>query len=147
MKGNRHQGMSEHILDSKGRLTLPSLHREKLVKDGLVVLSIGFRNALAIWHPDVWDSRTEKGAERPAEERPNYASRLLANATRFPAECDAQGRVRISVELREWCRLQGRDVTVVGNGDHVLVWDTARWKDFFSRELMRMETSDGPPGP
>ena len=138
----RFEGMSEHFLDPKGRLTLPAQYRDHLIHDQTVILSVGFMGALAIWHPQMWEVKKS----RPVEEHPRYGTRVVNNAVRFMTPVDAQARVRISVEFRKWCQLPGREVIVTGNDDHVLVWDRNRWNEFFHKELERMVKEESPPG-
>ena len=49
----------------------------------------------------------------------------FANA--FDAQLDAQGRILIPANLREFAGLQ-KDVVVIGQLDHAEIWDSEKWR-------------------
>ena len=50
-------------------------------------------------------------------------------ANAFDAQLDAQGRILIPGNLREFACLE-KDVTVVGLLDHAEIWDTEKWNEY-----------------
>ena len=56
---------------------------------------------------------------------------LFAYAAR--CELDAQGRILLPQNLREWADLQ-KDVTVIGCNNHVELWDSEVWNRVFREE-------------
>ena len=44
-------------------------------------------------------------------------------------EVDNAGRINISPSLRETVGFD-KDVVIVGNGDHIEIWDEERWNQF-----------------
>lgn len=55
---------------------------------------------------------------------------------------DKQGRISIPSKLREYAGL-GRDVTVIGSGTRVEIWDTAAWDHYLEeQEAAYAETSE-----
>ncbi len=130
------RGSSDNVLDPKGRLTIPARFRDRVIKDNRVVLSVGFMSRLAIYHPDTWNSENA----RMNRLLPDPAFELVSNASTTECEVDAQFRVRIPVKLRGDCNLANDEVTVVGNGMHIMVWDSKEWEDFSARVRHAMAT-------
>ena len=56
---------------------------------------------------------------------------LFAYAAR--CELDAQGRILLPQNLREWAGLQ-KDVTVIGCNNHAELWDSDAWNRVFHEE-------------
>ena len=55
--------------------------------------------------------------------------RTVLNSRARDVEVDGSGRIGISAELRDAAGLQ-KDVVLVGNDDHLEIWDAQRWTDF-----------------
>ena len=48
-------------------------------------------------------------------------------------ELDAQGRILLPQNLRDWAELK-KDVTVVGCNNHIELWNSASWAEIFALE-------------
>jgi MraZ protein len=117
-------------LDEKGRLFLPAKYRERLA-DGLVVTR-GQERCLFIYPTDEFTKVTEQVTSAPTTSRAvrDYMRVLLSGASdEVP---DKQGRFTIPANLRQYAGLD-RDVTVIGAGTRLEVWDSAVWDAYLEQ--------------
>ena len=126
------QGASALALDAKGRLTVPSRHREVLAATAASQLTItrhpeGF---LLLFPRPEWESFRERVLALP-NEAAAWRRVFIGNA--MDVEIDASSRVLISPELRSAAGLQ-RDVMLLGLGHYFELWDRAR-HDAFDAEV------------
>lgn len=114
-------------LDEKGRLFLPAKYRDRMA-DGLVVTR-GQEHCLFIYPMDEFEKLAESIQQAPTTSRAgrDYARVFLSGA--FDQVPDKQGRFTIPVNLRAYARLD-RDVTVIGAGARLEVWDTTVWNTY-----------------
>ena len=136
----RFVGNFQHPLDSKGRMFLPVKHREQFGEDKkTVVITRGMYDCLMVMPEDEWDKFLEGVSEQPFSEASMITEYFVANATY--SDIDGQGRITIPANLREEAGLD-KEVSVVGLGKILNIWDTARWKErntvtAASRDAMR----------
>ena len=108
------KGEYRHTIDAKGRLAMPAKLRDELGEHFTVTK--GLDGCLFVYPDAEWAS-LEARIQR-------Y---YCANA--FDAQLDAQGRILIPGNLREFACLE-KDVTVVGLLDHAEIWDTEKWNEY-----------------
>ncbi|WP_116113112.1 division/cell wall cluster transcriptional repressor MraZ [Austwickia chelonae] len=116
-------------IDDKGRLILPAKFRERLAS-GLVVTR-GQERCLYVFPADEFSRIAGDLRAAPVTSKSvrDYLRVLLSGASdEIP---DKQGRVTIPVSLREYAGLS-RDVTVIGAGSRVEIWDSAAWQTYLS---------------
>ena len=117
-------GAYSHTIDAKGRLIIPAKFREGLGER--FVVSKGFDGCLQAYDPESW-----KDIEAKLKELPQF-KKEARDITRFflggavEAEIDKQGRILIPATLRQYAGLE-KDVTLVGSGSKVEIWDSAKW--------------------
>ncbi|HUD25447.1 MAG TPA: division/cell wall cluster transcriptional repressor MraZ [Burkholderiaceae bacterium] len=118
------QGASQLTLDGKGRVSIPSRHRDVLTAqcEGRLTLTRHPDGCLLVYPRPVWEARREDIAALP------YAARalqrlLLGNAA--DTEIDSAGRVLVPAELRAAAALE-RDVMLLGMATHFELWDLGR---------------------
>jgi MraZ protein len=120
------RGTFEHALDAKGRLTIPARFRPAL-SDGVVLAKDNVAPCVAIWTPEAYDQELE---HRMATHTPGSKSasdlRRFYNASSHEDTLDAAGRVMMPGFLGDHAGL-AKDVTVLGVGDHLEVWDREAW--------------------
>ena len=114
-------------LDEKGRLFLPSKYRERMTA-GLVVTR-GQEHCLFLYPIDEFAKLAESIQKAPTTSRAgrDYARVFLSGA--FDEVPDKQGRFTIPANLRTYAGLD-REVTVIGAGARLEVWDTAVWNTY-----------------
>jgi MraZ protein len=126
------QGQADYTLDAKNRLTVPARYRG-LLEGGLVVTK-DIEPCVAIWPTEGFADFRRAAFEgvHPMSQRARKIKTFLS-ANSQPAALDGAGRVPMPTFLMEHGSL-GREVTVVGAGDHLQVWDRQAWADY-NRQL------------
>lgn len=120
-------GERRHTLDPKGRLILPSKHREKL-EEGMV-MTAWLDRCLTVLPVEDWGRvmvKVRKLSSTDAQHR-RFARMVLSMAHEDTP--DRQGRVTIPAHLRDFAHLD-KDVTVVGADDHLELWNTQSWAEY-----------------
>lgn len=115
------QGSSNLNLDAKGRMTVPSRHRDalQLQCEGRLTLTKHPHGCLLLFPRPVWEQHREKIAAWPMQAKA-WQRIFLGNAV--DVDMDAAGRLLVTPELREAAHLT-KDVTLMGMGSHFEVWD------------------------
>ena len=126
------QGSSALTLDSKGRINVPTRHRDALTTqaEGRLTITRHPDGCLLVYPRPEWEKKREQIAAFPMQARA-LQRLLLGNAQ--DVEIDSAGRVLIAPELRQAATLS-RDVMMLGMGGHFEIWDAA--------ELARREAAD-----
>jgi MraZ protein len=122
------EGTADYTLDVKNRLTVPARYRAALASG--VVLAKGLDACVGIWSPDDYESFKQSALEsfHPLSSQRRKLSTFFS-ANSLPTELDSAGRVMVPTFLGEHASL-AKDVTVIGAGDHLQVWDRAAWAQF-----------------
>jgi MraZ protein len=118
------QGASQLTLDGKGRVSIPSRHRDALTAqcEGRLTLTRHPDGCLLMYPRPVWEARREAIAKLPYSAR--ALQRLLLGSA-SDAEIDSAGRVLVPLELRAAAGLE-RDVMLLGMGTYFELWDLTR---------------------
>jgi len=123
------QGATQLSLDSKGRLAIPSRHRDLLLSGcaGNLVLTADADGCLLLYPQQEWlpirDKLLKLSALNPKIRA--LQRRLIGYAEEVVM--DAAGRVLISPALRSYAALDKR-VMLVGQGNKFELWDEAKWQ-------------------
>ena len=120
------QGASAVNLDAKGRLSMPTRHRDVLAATAGNLLTITKHpdGCLWIFPRPVWEKFREQLAAAPMSAQ--WAKRIfLGNA--MGVELDGTGRVLVSPELRAAARIE-RETTLLGMGKYFELWDRATYE-------------------
>ena len=118
------QGASKLSLDNRGRMIVPTKHRDalNLQSDGRLTLTRHPDGCLLMFPRSTWErSRTEIAAWPMSLKR--WQRMFLGNAS--DVEMDNAGRVLISPELRAAVALDVADakVMLLGMGSHFEIWE------------------------
>ena len=121
------RGHFEHALDAKNRLNVPAKVRAAF--SGGIVLAQGLEPCVTIWVPDEFERWTQSFLANlnPLSPERRKLTRYFAG-TSFDAELDSAGRVILNQPLIEHAGID-REVVIVGNLDHLEVWDRTRWSE------------------
>lgn len=138
------KGTYEHVLDPKGRLTLPVPFRDQLMKGGAPTFSLALdSSSVVLMPPAIWRQFVERlGALRRTDERAERVRRFILSEA-FDCHMDDQGRALLPPKLRAFAGI-GREVTLAGGGDRVEIWDRARWRAYIKegRETLVNDARD-----
>ena len=122
------QGADQLNMDSKGRLAIPSRHRDMLSAcAGNLVLTAHGDGCLLIYPEPEWQPICEKLIKLSAfdPEIRKLQRRLIGNARN--ETMDGAGRVLIPPTLRSYASLD-KLVMLVGLGNNFELWDEAKWQ-------------------
>ena len=120
------QGASSLSLDDKGRLSVPTRHREVLNANaqGHLTLTRHPHGCLMIFPRPEWEKFRERIAALPMEAQ--WWKRIfLGNA--MDMALDSTGRVLVSPELRKAAGIE-RNVILLGMGQHLELWDSGLYQ-------------------
>ena len=117
------QGSSALTLDAKGRINVPTRHRDALLDQaqGCLTLTRHPDGCLLVYPRPVWEVKREQIAAFPMQARA-LQRLLLGNAQ--DVEVDGSGRILVAPELRAATAMT-RDVMLLGMGAHFELWDAA----------------------
>ena len=109
-------------MDAKGRLAVPTRHREVLqaLCAGQLTVTKNPEGCLTVFPRPEWESFRERIAQLPMSAA-GWKRIFLGNAQDL--EIDSAGRVLISPELRAAAGLD-KSVMLLGMGSHFELWDT-----------------------
>ncbi len=133
-------GQYDRTVDDKGRLAIPGELRNGLGHGAVMTRS--FDNCLCIYPAAKWEALAQ-AANDLQDLRPE--ARLRARALfsgAVPCDFDSHGRVIVPAYLREYGGISG-DVTVVGVGSRVEVWNRTTWNQI-SQGFQGLETEQVP---
>lgn len=123
-------GTYDRNLDAKGRLSLPPAFRKELGESVRVLpapekeidaLYVFTDETFKDWLDSVFDA---KGGYNPTIEEHRIVRETL-NGAATALEIDSAARISLPEVYRDEVGLD-REVTIVGNGDRVVVWDRAK---------------------
>lgn len=122
-------GTSDHSLDSKGRVILPSKFREELGES--YYITKGFEKCVQVMSVDEFDRLRAQIRALPADKALSLQYLLISPAVLVSP--NSQGRVVISQKLREDAGLSG-EVTVVGMDSRIEIWDKETFTAFMEQQ-------------
>jgi MraZ protein len=139
------QGASELSLDAKGRLTVPTRHRDAIHSGGAAVVVTAHPDGCLLLYPRLsWEpigSRVQSLSS--FNEQARWWQRLLVGHAEEQA-LDGAGRILISPALRKFAGLV-KQVMLVGQGSHFEIWDVEAWQAKLAT-AMNLAGTTPPPG-
>lgn len=118
-------GSHDHVLDEKGRTSLPKDFREALqqVEGGAWITA--YPHCLAVLPDPAFEALKAQltGASSVVDSVQHLQRLILGMASR--CSFDKAGRILVPPKLRKWAHLD-RDVVFVGLGDKIELWDRTR---------------------
>ena len=128
------QGVSALNLDAKGRLSVPTRHRDALMQDaqGALTITKHPHGCLMVFPRPEWERFRERIAALPMQAQ--WWKRIfLGNA--MDVDIDATGRVLIAPELRKSANIDKQTV-LLGMGGYFELWDA---ETYASQEAEAMQ--------
>lgn len=121
-------GEYHHIIDDKGRLTIPSKIRYELGED--FILTRGLDGCLFVYPKATWDNLIEKYQKLPnVKDARNFMRFFLSGATN--QQFDKQGRINIYQPLLKYANII-KECVIIGVGNHLEIWSKDNWDKFIT---------------
>ena len=136
------RGPSKVTLDAKGRLAIPTRHRDRILAraEGHLVATIDRDHCLLLYPLPDWEELERKLLRLPGLEKKARRLQRLMLGYATELEMDGHGRILLPAALREFAGLE-RQVMLIGQGNRFEVWDEQRWIDC-SEEWLNPEDED-----
>ena len=122
-------GEYNHVMDTKGRLSIPSKLREDLGETFIVTK--GLDNCLFVYPLGEWNVLENKLKQLPMTNREARAFVRFFFAGATECELDKQGRVRIPNNLREHALLN-KEAIIIGVATRIEIWSKEQWEKYNS---------------
>jgi MraZ protein len=116
-------------VDEKGRVKIPAAFLEMLREHGTkFYVTSENGDCVRVYPMKAWNEIEEKLARIPSYNRAKQKFLTQTNYYGQVVELDAQGRLLIQPLLREAAQTRG-DVFVMGNLNHLQIWNNARFAE------------------
>ncbi len=144
--GGSFRGATVVTLDAKGRIAIPTRHRDALFEDGRSVVITAHPDGCVLVYPmSAWEPVRAKVETFPSfHPQASWWKRLLLGFEEHVA-ADGTGRLLLSAALRDHARLE-REVMMVGQGRYFELWDNSLWKARLAQALPPNGGTTPPPG-
>ncbi len=116
-----------HLIDQKGRLTLPAKFREEL--GDKFVITKGLDNCLFVYPIEEWKILENKLRKLPftKSDARSFVRFFFSGATE--CEFDKQGRIIIPQNLRDHANLEKESI-IIGVSSRIEVWSKNNWEEY-----------------
>lgn len=139
------QGATALSLDAKGRLAVPTRHRDELQSGtaGKQVLTAHPHRCLLLYPAAAWEPiRARIMSFSSFDTQASLWKRLLIGFAE-EIELDGSGRLLVSPELRKFAGLE-KQAMMVGQGSHFEIWSQEAWEK--QLDQLATNTEKLPPG-
>jgi MraZ protein len=123
------QGASQLNLDAKGRLAVPTKHRDGLVAPGggRLTLTAHPHSCLLLYPAPAWEPIRQKVLAFPSTDPTASVWKRILVGFAEDFVLDNAGRLLVSPELRDFAHIE-KQVMFVGQGTHFEIWSLEAWK-------------------
>ena len=125
--GGGFHGAAVITLDAKGRIAIPTRHRDALLNGGSPIVLTAHPDGCALIYPmSAWEPVRSRVETFPSfHSQASWWKRLLLGFEEHVSP-DGSGRILLSPALRLHAKLE-RDAMMVGQGRYFELWDSAVW--------------------
>ncbi len=123
------RGVSTLSLDAKGRLAIPTRHRDALVaqSNGQLVITVNnSERCLWLYPLNEWEEIERKVVSLPSLDPAAQRLKRILIGHASDCELDRNGRVLLPGPLREFADLDKR-VVLIGQGNKFELWNESLW--------------------
>lgn len=124
-------GMTNHSIDSKGRIVLPAKFREEL-GETFYILRCHNVPGIQVLSVDAYKSINEQISALPLRKAQTLQYTYAATASEVSP--NAQGRIAIPQKLREYAGI-GNEAIVIGMYDHIEIWNEEKYNKHVAETL------------
>ena len=124
-----YRGATSLNLDAKGRLAMPTKHRDAMQQecDGNLVLTAHPHRCLLLYPQPAWEPIQAKMMALSSFDPKSSALQRLLVGFAEDISLDAAGRMLVSPVLRDFAGLS-KEVMLVGQGTHFELWSLEAWR-------------------
>jgi len=139
------RGATSLNLDVKGRLAVPSKHRDALQAQcaGNLVLTAHPHGCLLLYPQPAWEPIQAKMMALSSFDKQSSALQRLLVGYAEDITLDSAGRLLVSPSLREFAGVE-KQAMLVGQGSHFELWNMDAWRAQLER-VMSGDEMDLPP--
>lgn len=125
-------GEYSHVLDSKGRIIVPSKLRSELGDE--IIITRGLDDCLFGYNIETWHNIIEKLDTLPFTKKDarNFIRFFTSGA--ITLEFDKQGRINIPSYLLDYASLK-EDVIIIGVINRIEIWSKDKWDSFMTENV------------
>jgi len=122
------RGVSNITVDAKGRVAMPTRHRDRLLEicEGQLVVTVDVDHCLLIYPHQEWEQIEAKLVKLSSLNRKARSLQRLLVGHATEIELDGNGRMLLPQPLREFAGIDRRAV-LIGQGKKFELWDEERW--------------------
>ncbi len=130
------RGVSNITVDAKGRVAMPTRHRDRLLEicEGQLVVTVDVDHCLLIYPQQEWERIEDKLVQLSSLNRKARSLQRLLVGHATEIELDGNGRMLLPQPLREFAGIERRAV-LIGQGKKFELWDEERWSSNRERWL------------
>ncbi len=131
-------------IDAKGRMAMPTKHREDLLtqSSGDLVITAHPHGCLLIYPKMAWEPIQSKIMALSSFDKKSSALQRLLVGYAEDISLDTAGRLLLSQVLREFAKVD-KQAMLVGQGSHFELWDKEAW-DQQMQQATKQEASTMP---
>ncbi len=138
------RGVNNVNLDAKGRLAVPTRHREGLQELGVreMMVTLAHRgNCLLIYPFPEWEKIERDLVKRSDLNGPAYALKQILLGHASQCDLDSSGRILVPPALREQLGID-KKAALVGMGNKLELWQEQRWLEQRETNLLQIADLD-----
>ena len=124
---NMFYGEYPHILDIKNRIIIPSKFRQHLGER--FVLTKGLQKCLCVFPFDIWQAMTDKLTGISIADTNGQMFNRWFFSRVHEGELDAQGRVLLPSNLREYAEIE-KEIVSIGVMNRIEIWSKEIWQTY-----------------
>jgi len=141
------RGLSTLSVDEKGRVAIPSRHRERVqgLSEGRLVLTLNpLDRCLWLYPLTEWEVVEAKLQALSDFDRRSRRTKQMMRGYATDCEFDSQGRIRLPQELREFASID-RQAVLLGQGNKFEIWAEKQWEAQREAWLQELDGDAGAP--
>ena len=130
-------------IDSKGRVSVPSLFRQDLGSKNFnsLILTNHFDGCLYAYTPESWKEILEKISKLPQSKKEVKAYQRFVISSAVECQLDKLGRILIPQKLREEVKIK-KEILFAGVGTRIEIWSKEVWDTILEESKDILANSD-----
>jgi MraZ protein len=137
------RGRSIHLIDSKGRVSIPTRFRDLIKTNGdprLIVTN--WEQCLAVYPFNEWQEIEEKMGQLSLVDRDIRSFKRFFFSGASECGLDSQSRILIPPTLREYAHLE-KEVILAGQLKYFEIWDKIKFEEELAKNIANLSAIEG----